>query len=125
MSRVDRMIARRAEDKRRARVKYESAGPGRRRHVQLKDKLDSVKAATTSAQHRQGDGWWRMRFADLVERKRPDGTYVPRGKPVVPAFMPQHSKAPMLPRPPGMTRQMHRRLYREACKLAGVSRGSP
>lgn len=27
----------------------------------------------------------------------------------------------MLPRPEDMTRQTHRRLFREACKLAGVS----
>jgi len=27
---------------------------------------------------------------------------------------------PALPRPAGMTRQQHRRLYRETCKLAGL-----
>jgi hypothetical protein len=39
----------------------------------------------------------------------------------------KHPKAPpgtpapqMLPRPEGMSRQVHRRLFREACKIAGV-----
>jgi hypothetical protein len=87
-----------------------------------------------------GDSWWWRRFADLVDRKQEDGTYKPfdyanatrgfvtkwrrlRGtlpKEPVRIVQPDATKPEMLPRPEGMTRQAHRRLYRETCKLAGV-----
>lgn len=70
---------------------------------------------------KEADQRWKSRLADLVERRLPDGTYEAKPKPVL-ATIPARSPRPqMLPRPPGMSRQVQRRLYREACKSAGVS----
>ncbi len=69
--------------------------------------------------HVQGSQWWRTRFADLADRKNNDGTVTPRKKaPKTAALVRPAPK--MLERPPGMTRQQQRRLFREACKIAGV-----
>ena len=95
-----------------------------------------------------GDSWWWRRLADLVDR-RPDGKtvmdkfdyakaigdYVTKWQryrterhklvgaqpsPPIHIKIAGASKPEMLPRPEGMSRQTHRRLYRETCKLAGV-----
>lgn len=47
----------------------------------------------------------------------PLATEVPFEYPTPPPGSPSPE---MLPRPEGMTRQAHRRLFREACKIAGV-----
>jgi hypothetical protein len=62
-------------------------------------------------QSTMGDSWWWRRYADLIDRKNGDGTYKP---------FEGWTPAPV-ERPPGMTRQAQRRLYREACKVEGVS----
>lgn len=70
--------------------------------------------------HVQGGQWWRAKFADLADRKNDDGTIAPRNR--IPTGTPLATPEPeMLERPEGMTRQQHRRLFREACKLAGVA----
>lgn len=88
-----------------------------------------------------GHSWWWRRFADLVDRKNEDGTYRPfdfeaavqaqgqldgvlTTKPIR-IRQPGAEAPPMLARPEGMTRQQHRRLYRESCKLAGVPWRTP
>lgn len=97
-------------------------------------------------QRTMGDSWWWRRYADLVDRRQGDGSfksfdkktadhgyvskrnrykYGPMGKPpgvtgTIKFNTVAGERPPMTPRPPGMTRQMHRRLYREACKIAGV-----
>lgn len=96
-------------------------------------------------QQTMGDSWWWRRYADLVDRRQEDGykpfdkklageyttrwnryKYGPHGRPpglpgtVKLGTVPGAERPPMTPRPPGMTRQQHRRLYREACKIAGV-----
>lgn len=97
-------------------------------------------------QSTMGDSWWWRRVADLVDRRSEDGVekfdyqkaigeYVTRWQryrtkrhtelgiqPQPPVYVKIHGaeKPEMLPRPEGMSRQMHRRLYRETCKLAGV-----
>jgi hypothetical protein len=63
--------------------------------------------------------WWPARFADLVDRRRSDGTYEPREKQMI-SIEPPRIAPQMLPRLGDMTRQTQRRLFREACKLAGV-----
>jgi len=63
--------------------------------------------------------WWESRFADLVERRQPDGTYSKRERRMV-TIEPPRIAPQILPRPSDMTRQAHRRLFREACRLSGV-----
>ena len=121
MSRVDRLVARHQEAT---------------RTINLYQKLRSVRDATTGKveqkrvpHHVQGNQWWRLRLADLVERRtvdvKPNGhsvtTYAPRPKRERPAPEPTMTTPPtMAPRPRGMTRQVQRALYRKACKAAGV-----
>lgn len=110
MSRADRIVNRRQE--------------GRRNGTATKRKtihLPNGKAVTVlPTTHIQGNNWWRSRFADLVDRKNTDGTVTPRAKAVLPTITPSKPEPERLPRPEGMTRQMHRRLYRVACVVGGV-----
>lgn len=151
MSRFDRIVARRQEAARPARVIFENAGPGRRRaKVQekvLKDKAGQtiknedgspktvIRGQTTSAMHRAGDDWYRARLADMAERRivKPHGsranvvTYKPREVPLeqIKANMQRLAletarkkmgPVPRIKRPADMTRQVHRALFRAACK---------
>ena len=125
MSRVDRLVARRREDTRKARVRYENAGPGRRRA--MKD-IDG-KPLLTSGRHKQGDEWWRVHLADLVERRvvqpgkagHSKTTYMPKA-----VILVKSKHAPTMTTPPRvaprgtLTRQVQRALYRRACKASGV-----
>lgn len=96
-------------------------------------------------QETMGNSWWWRRKADLIDRKREDGTYKPfdynanrfslthrnilkyGGSGPIEVKQPYVIKPvgdigvpPMMDRPVGMTRQTQRRLYRESCKVAGV-----
>ncbi len=72
---------------------------------------------------RVADQWWQERFADMVERRNKDGTYTPKMKRAMPAQVKSADIAPPpLERPADMPRQMHRRLYRQAVKTAGMRR---
>ena len=124
MSRVDHIVARRREDTRKQRVRYENAGPGRRRA--MKD-IDG-KPILTDGRHRQGDEWWRVHLADLVERRvvqpgragHSKVTYMPKPeRPLRPVAPTMTSPPPMAPRGT-LTRQVQRALYRRACKASGV-----
>lgn len=108
MSRADHIVLRRQEGKRNGKAK--------KRRIKLPNgKTVSVLPTT----HIQGNQWWRTRFADLVDRKNDDGTVTPRAKPKsIPA--PQTPAPERLPRPEGLARQTHRRLYRVAAKMSGV-----
>lgn len=71
--------------------------------------------------------WWAMRYADLVERRivtdrehgHSDVTYTPAEKPTR-APSRSYPRPVMTERPAGMSRQVQRKLYRMACKIAGV-----
>lgn len=52
------------------------------------------------------DNWWRAERSTRAHPYRADA--------------PPQIRPEMLPRPEGMSRQVHRRLYRAACKRAGV-----
>lgn len=111
MSRVDHIVARRQEAS---------------RPIRPSQKLREIRDPETGKthhgrlpRHSQGSTWWRDRFANLVERRLPDGTYKPRDVPPK-AIAARRDTPEMLPRPKGMTRQTQRRLFREACKFAGV-----
>lgn len=71
-------------------------------------------------QKTMGARWWWRRYADLVDRRQPDGTITPRQKPEAKPADPPFPYPSMLPREPDMSRQVHRALYRKACKIAGV-----
>jgi hypothetical protein len=76
-----------------------------------------------------GPTWWDSRYADLVERRvvtdREWGhstiTYTPRATRLKPDPAPTGVAAPMTERPVGMTRQVQRKLYRQACRIAGLT----
>jgi hypothetical protein len=137
VSRVEHILNRRQEMARKARVIFEKAGPGRRRartdtKVVGKDVDDKLIIKTVGVtyrgQHKQGAGWWRAQLADMVERRstitkkygHSEVTYKPRDRKVAPTIRPRGVVPERLPRPDGITRQMHRRVYRQACKAAGV-----
>lgn len=103
MSRLDRIIRRRID------LASEPTARSVARHLAAGMKPEDALANGRPP-------WWPSRFADLVERRRAGA---PRIHP------PKETRAPVaapecLPRPEGMTRQAHRRLFREACALAGV-----
>lgn len=105
MSRADRMIARRTEASRKPRRREVITQSGGYRFVNL---------TTYAAQHKTSHPWWRSRYAEVVEL-RANGR-VRENKPAKPA-------APVLaptnvPRPDGMSRQVYRKLCREARKTA-------
>ncbi len=109
MSRADHVIARRSESARKVR------------QVNKVTQLSGyrfVDKTFTSPTHKQGNQWWREKYADLVERRQPDGSYA--SDPKVPRAIHEPRRPEMMPRPEGMSRQVHRLLYRKACKLAGV-----
>ncbi len=114
MSRPDRMIARKREDKRPKQPIYHKAGPGRRKVYTLVGEVQY-----TSDKHSTGSPWWNEKLADLVERRQPDGSYEPVAK-AAPQPVSQPTKPQMVPRPAGMTRQVQRALYRRLCKDVGV-----
>lgn len=105
MSRMDRIIARKMEAPRKARVKEEVTQYAGYRFVTV---------TTYAPQHKTGSKWWNSRFADLVELRNNGRT---RDK------KPEKAPAPVLaqtdlPRPEGMSRQVYRALCRQARKLA-------
>jgi hypothetical protein len=114
MSRVDRMIVRRQGASRPKRPIYRNKGPGRREVYKLSGEIQY-----TSGVHGTGDTWWGEKLADLVDRRKPDGTYEPV-KRAAPKLVRTPTKPPMAARPPGMTRQVQRSIYRRMCKDAGV-----
>lgn len=59
--------------------------------------------------------WQRLRYGDQVK----NGLVFNKREPVRVAKVGE-TTPPMLPRPENMTRQTHRRLFRQACKLAGA-----
>ena len=128
MSRVDHIVSRQRGDDRKPRVIYENAGPGRRRALVEEQADGTVKPKTTSARHRQGDGWWKVHYADLVERRvvtdrewgHSEVTYQPRPRRPIAARHTLPERPPMTARPEGMTRQRHRQLYRQLCKRLGI-----
>jgi hypothetical protein len=64
--------------------------------------------------------WWDEQFADLVERRQPDGTYDPKPKAATRPAPGARTRPEMVAREPGMTRQVQRALYRALCKSLGV-----
>ncbi|MGN6106821.1 MAG: hypothetical protein ACTHU0_17060 [Kofleriaceae bacterium] len=108
MSRIDHILARRQEAS---------------RPIRQNQKLRLVFDATTGKfervrvpHHTQGNTWWRTRFADLVDRRASGRVRMRRPR----ADRPRVPPPEMLPRLEGMSRQVHRRLFREACAIAGV-----
>ena len=80
-----------------------------------------VQVTHTSTEHKQPNSWWRERYADLVERRQPDGSYTPKPQAAKPPAVDRSGfKATMQPRPEGMTRQQQRQLFRRSCKAMGV-----
>lgn len=118
MSRADRFHARKIEAMFTPRQRYRDGG-----------KLVDAKTGAPIMR----DPWWPSRFVDLVERRSDGDTKRVHGRDVAvpsPRVKPEAKPAPkrcaipdrteILRRPPGMTRQTARRLYRKACKRAGV-----
>lgn len=66
---------------------------------------------------RKAPSWWAERQADAIERRAGRAERTANLTRTTPEKM---QSAGPLPRPEGMSRQTHRRLYREACKIAGV-----
>lgn len=81
MARIDHILSRRAESPRKAQVVYVKNGPGRRK-VSMRYDLILKKDVPnlTAAVHKQGDSWWRSRFADLVERRNTTSTTATSGR---------------------------------------------
>ncbi len=105
MSRMDRIIARRMEAARK---------PRRKEVVTQSNGYRFVNLTTHAPQHKQGDQWWRSRYAELHELRINDRI---REKKPVKAAAPVLEPTD-LPRPEGMSRQVYRALCREARKTA-------
>lgn len=130
MSRVDHVVARRRGDTRRARVKFENAGPGRRRakiDVTIVGDKITYTPHLTAGVHAQSQEWWRERFADIADAKRRN---VPRARS---SALPQQptrrvgrlailhaarGAARNVERPDGVSRQLHRLAMRAVAKDA-------
>lgn len=76
MARIDRIVARRQESARKPRVVFLNNGPGRRKaDVTMNPLTGNPEPHMTSAQHKQGDQWWRSRFVEVIERRRVPDSY--------------------------------------------------
>lgn len=126
MSRADHIVARRTLSERKPRL---------RNIIQQVRGFRILTRAFTDTHHKQGATWWRVRLADLVDRrietkhgvskyKRRGGHFRP-----IPAPKPPAKKPDMVGKPQpgqtwleatGLTRQQARAAYRRACKIAGV-----
>jgi len=120
VSRVDHIVKRRMQ----------SARPKRRRDIVTQwNGYRFVHESYTSTQHKQGDQWWRAKYADLVDRrvstKHGVTTYKPRdraaeqSRPAPRQTLRQViAKIKSDPRPESMSRQVHRELQRKAIEYA-------
>lgn len=114
MSRIDHVFARRQESRRKVR--------NCQKPVPVYDATTGKTSWVRTGMHRQGDQWWRLHLAELVER-RGGGVERPRrpptGIPITEKELAElQDAARNWKRPEGMTRQVHRALTKQGIKQA-------